>query len=67
MTGRGVTMITVNGIRNALWSVVAFGIVAIASTPLPFDKLTTARNSVALSLAAQGEQVMPGRPAAGST
>ena len=36
-------MITLNGIRNALWCAVAFGIVACAATPMPADKLAVAQ------------------------
>ena len=39
-------MITLNGIRNAIWCVVAFGIVACAATPMPVDKLAVAKSSV---------------------
>ena len=30
-------MITTSGLRNAFWCVIAFGIVACASAPLPID------------------------------
>jgi hypothetical protein len=39
-------MITVNGIRNALWCAIAFGIVACASAPMPTDKLAVAKSAV---------------------
>lgn len=39
-------MFTLNGIRNALWCVVAFGIVACAATPMPVGKLAMARSSL---------------------
>ncbi len=49
-------MITVNGIRNALWCVVAFGIVACAATPMPVDKLAVARTAVERAEQAQAAQ-----------
>jgi septal ring factor EnvC (AmiA/AmiB activator) len=49
-------MITVNGIRNALWCVVAFGIVACAATPMPVDKLAVAKSSVDRAEQAQAAQ-----------
>ncbi len=39
-------MITLNGIRNGLWCLIAFGIVACAATPMPVDKLAVAKSSV---------------------
>jgi septal ring factor EnvC (AmiA/AmiB activator) len=39
-------MITVTGIRNAIWCAIAFGIVACASTPMPVEKLAVARTSI---------------------
>src|SRR5262249_54741934 len=38
-------MLTINGMRNAAWCAVAFGIVACASTPMPTDKLAVAKTS----------------------
>jgi hypothetical protein len=49
-------MITVNGIRNAFWCVIAFGIVACASAPMPVDKLAVARSSVERAEQAQAAQ-----------
>jgi len=49
-------MITLNGIRNALWCVLAFGIVACASTPMPTDKLALAKSSVDRAEQAQAAQ-----------
>ena len=49
-------MITVNGIRNAFWFAVAFGIVACASTPMPVEKLTVAKTSVERAEQAQAAQ-----------
>lgn len=39
-------MITMNGIRNGMWSAVALGIVACASAPPPVEKLTIAKSSI---------------------
>ena len=39
-------MITTSGIRNAFWFVVAVGIVACASAPMPVEKLTVAKSSL---------------------
>lgn len=39
-------MITVNGIRNGMWSAIALGIVACASAPPPVEKLTIAKTSI---------------------
>jgi hypothetical protein len=49
-------MITVNGIRNATWCVIAFGIVACASAPMPIDKLAVAKSSVERAEQAQAAQ-----------
>jgi len=49
-------MITVNGIRNAIWCAIAFGIVACASSPMPVDKLAVAKSSVERAEQAQAAQ-----------
>jgi len=49
-------MITLNGIRNAIWCCVAFGIVACAATPMPSDKLAVAKTSVERAEQAQAAQ-----------
>jgi septal ring factor EnvC (AmiA/AmiB activator) len=49
-------MITLSGIRNAIWCVVAFGIVACAATPMPSDKLAVAKSSVERAEQAQAAQ-----------
>jgi hypothetical protein len=49
-------MITVNGIRNALWCCTAFGIVACASAPMPVEKLAVAQSSVQRAEQAQAAQ-----------
>jgi len=49
-------MITVNGIRNALWCAIAFGIVACASAPMPTDKLAVAKSAVDRAEQAQAAQ-----------
>ena len=49
-------MITVNGIRNALWCAIAFGIVACASAPMPTDKLAVAKTAVDRAEQAQAAQ-----------
>ena len=49
-------MITTNGIRNALWCVVAFGIVACASSPMPVEKLAVAKSSLERAERAQAAQ-----------
>jgi hypothetical protein len=36
-------MITLNGIRNAIWCLVAFGIVACAATLMPLDRRAVIR------------------------
>jgi len=52
-------MITLNGIRNAICCIVAFGIVACAATPMPTDKLAVAKNSVDRAEQAQAAQFAP--------
>jgi hypothetical protein len=49
-------MITVNGIRNAFWCAIAFGIVACASTPVPIENLAIARSSIERAEQAQAAQ-----------
>jgi septal ring factor EnvC (AmiA/AmiB activator) len=49
-------MITINGIRNAIWCAIAFGIVACASSPMPVDKLAVAKSSVDRAEQAQAAQ-----------
>ena len=49
-------MITINGIRNTFWCVVAFGIVACASTPMPVEKLAVAKTSIERAEQAQAAQ-----------
>ena len=49
-------MITLNGIRNAMWCAVAFAIVACAATPMPVDKLAVAKTSVERAEQAQAAQ-----------
>src|SRR4029078_7485009 len=49
-------MITMNGIRNAIWCAIAFGIVACASSPMPVDKLAVAKSSVERAEQAQAAQ-----------
>jgi septal ring factor EnvC (AmiA/AmiB activator) len=49
-------MITLNGIRNGLWCLIAFGIVACASAPLPVEKLTIAKMSIERAEQAQAAQ-----------
>jgi len=39
-------MFSLNGIRNTLLCVTAFGIVACASAPMPVDKLAVAKSSI---------------------
>jgi len=53
-------MITLSGIRNAIWCVVAFGIVACAATPMPSDKLAVAKSSVDRAEQAQAGQFAQG-------
>ncbi|HKU88894.1 MAG TPA: DUF4398 domain-containing protein [Steroidobacteraceae bacterium] len=45
-----------NGIRNALWCAIAFGIVACASAPMPTDKLAVAKSAVDRAEQAQAAQ-----------
>ena len=52
-------MISLNGIRNALWCILAFGIVACAVTPMPLDKL-------AGIIVSNDGQAIQGHAAAGS-
>jgi len=47
---------TTGGIRNAIWSTLAFGIVACASAPMPVDKLAVAKSSVERAEHAQAAQ-----------
>jgi hypothetical protein len=49
-------MITVNGIRNAFWCAIAFGIVACASSPMPVEKLAVAKTSIERAEQAQAAQ-----------
>ncbi len=56
VNGRGYGMITVNGIRNAFWCAIAFGIVACASTPMPVEKLAVAKTSIERAEQAQAAQ-----------
>jgi hypothetical protein len=49
-------MISMNGIRNALWCAIAFGIVACASAPMPTDKLAVAKGAVDRAEQAQAAQ-----------
>lgn len=49
-------MITLNGIRNAFFCAVAFGIVACASAPMPVEKLAVAQSSIARAEQAQAAQ-----------
>jgi septal ring factor EnvC (AmiA/AmiB activator) len=49
-------MITMNGIRNTMWFVIAFGIVACASTPMPVEKLAVAKSSIERAEQAQAAQ-----------
>ena len=49
-------MITVNGIRNAFFCAIAFGIVACAATPMPIEKLAVARSSLERAEQAQAAQ-----------
>jgi septal ring factor EnvC (AmiA/AmiB activator) len=49
-------MFTLAGIRNGLWCVLAFAIVACASAPLPTEKLEIARTSIARAEQAQAAQ-----------
>src|SRR6187549_2617355 len=49
-------MITMNGLRNVIWSAVAFGIVACASAPMPVEKLAVAKSSIDRAEQAQAAQ-----------
>jgi septal ring factor EnvC (AmiA/AmiB activator) len=49
-------MITLSGIRNGFFCVVAFGIVACASTPMPVEKLAVAKSSLERAEQAQAAQ-----------
>ena len=49
-------MITMTGIRNALWCAVAFGIVACATAPMPVEKLAVAQTAVQRAEQAQAAQ-----------
>ena len=49
-------MITMNGIRNALWCAIAFGIIGCASAPPPVEKLTIAKQSIERAEQAQAGQ-----------
>ena len=50
-------MITLAGIRNALWCSLAFLIVACAAAPLPTEKLEIAEGSIARAEQAQAQQL----------
>ena len=49
-------MITMSGIRNALWCAIAFGIVACAAAPMPSDELAVASSAVERAERAQAAQ-----------
>jgi ribosomal protein L16 Arg81 hydroxylase len=49
-------MVTLGGIRNAMWCVIAFGIVACAATPMPVEKLAIAQTSIERAELAQAAQ-----------
>ena len=49
-------MFTLNGIRNAFYCVVAFGIVACATAPMPVEKLAVAKSSIERAEQAQAAQ-----------
>src|SRR3954471_21301287 len=49
-------MSTLNGIRNAIWCAIAFGIVACASSPMPVEKLAVAKSSIERAEQAQAAQ-----------
>ncbi|HEV7610099.1 MAG TPA: DUF4398 domain-containing protein [Steroidobacteraceae bacterium] len=49
-------MISLNGIRNAIWCAIAFGIVACASTAMPVEKLAVAKTSIERAEQAQAAQ-----------
>jgi hypothetical protein len=48
--------ISLTSLRNGLWSVTAFGIVACASAPMPVEKLTVAKTSIERAEQAQAGQ-----------
>jgi hypothetical protein len=50
------TVISINGIRNATRCAIAFGIVACASAPMPVEKLALARSSLERAEQAQAAQ-----------
>src|SRR3982751_3554741 len=49
-------MFTLNGIRNAFFCAVAFGIVACATAPMPVEKLAVAKSSIERAEQAQAAQ-----------
>ena len=49
-------MISTSGLRNAFWCLVAFGIVACASAPMPVEKLAVAKSSIERAEQAQAAQ-----------
>jgi len=49
-------MVTLNGVRNAFFCAVAFGIVACASAPMPVEKLAVAKSSIDRAEQAQAAQ-----------
>lgn len=49
-------MFTLTGIRNGIWCLIAFGIVACASTPMPVEKLAIAKSSLERAEHAQAAQ-----------
>jgi starvation-inducible outer membrane lipoprotein len=53
-------MISLNGIYNALWCILAFGIVACAATPMSLD------NQLAAVIVSNDDQAMADHAAAGS-
>jgi hypothetical protein len=65
-------MFTLNGIRNAFYCAIAFGIIACAAAPGPMEKLAGANGSIErpdYAPATQypnGERAIPGRAAAGA-
>ena len=68
-------MFTLNGIRNTLFSAIAFGIIACAAAPGPAEKPAVANSSSERTNDAQapqaaqfasGEQAIPGRNATGA-
>lgn len=46
-------MITLSGLRNFLWCLLAFGIVVCAATPTSLDRRATARDAVIRAQQAQ--------------